>query len=74
MANTELGPHGGRVSAPDCAFHDTCGQYATFLAAQSTDQGETARWLPVCAAHVAGWNDGGDWDAPVYELVPAPGI
>ena len=72
--DTDLGPHAGRISAPPCVFHDTCGQQATFLAAQSDNAGETAVWLPVCAIHAANWNVGSDWDAPVYELIPAPNV
>ena len=41
---------------------------AEFIAAQSTDQGRTVTWVCVCAGHACGWNDGGDWDAPVFRI------
>jgi hypothetical protein len=51
---------------PTCTY---CHTPATRLAAQSIDQGVTVDWVPICDHHADGWNDGGDWDAPVYILV-----
>lgn len=41
---------------------------AQFIAAQSTDGGWTVKWIMVCEDHRAGWNDGGDWTAPIFRL------
>ena len=41
---------------------------ATHVAAQSSDQGQTVHWLVICDTHRDGWNDGGDWDAPVFAI------
>lgn len=43
---------------------------ADYVAAQSTDQGKTIHWEIICAHHMDGWNDGGDWKAPVYPISP----
>lgn len=45
---------------------------AMFRAAQSTDQGQNRTSVLICEDHADGWNDGGDWDAPV-ELVDTEG-
>ena len=45
-----------------------CKADATHIAAQSEDQGVTVTFVPICADEVPGWNEGGDWDAPVFEL------
>jgi hypothetical protein len=42
---------------------------AEFFAAQSVDQGTTIEWFPICQGHADGWNEGGDWHAPVFRLV-----
>lgn len=26
-------------------------------------------WVSICATHADGWNDGGDWAAPMFVLV-----
>lgn len=52
---------------PKCKY---CNQLGPFVAAQSVDQGHTIEWLFLCPSHV----DGGDWDDPIYELVPAEGL
>lgn len=41
---------------------------ATHIGAQSTDGGATVTWTPICGTHADGWNDGGDWRAPVFRL------
>lgn len=46
---------------------------AEFLAAQSSDQGKTRSWVRICRTHREGWNDAGDWAAPVYRLDPQEG-
>ena len=47
---------------------------AAYVAAQSTDQGKTITWKLICAGHRQGWNDGGDWAAPVLMLEPVAGV
>ena len=42
---------------------------ARFLAAQSLDGGKTITWTFICAGEMLSWNDGGNWDAPIYQLV-----
>ncbi len=51
--------------APACVV---CDSAASYVAAQSTDQGETVTWVLICQDHRDGWNEGGDWTAPVYRL------
>lgn len=41
---------------------------ANFLAASSSDEGKTIKWMTICNFHRHGWNDDGDWSAPVYPL------
>jgi hypothetical protein len=41
---------------------------ARFTAAQSRDKGHTVAWFPICEGHADGWNEGGDWNAPVIPL------
>lgn len=41
---------------------------ATYLGAQSVDQGETVTHVRICQGHAETWNDGSDWDAPVVPL------
>ena len=41
---------------------------ATYIAAQSVDSGVTVDWKPICASHRDGWNEGGDWQAPVLKI------
>lgn len=50
-----------------CEFcdHD---QLATHIAAQSGDAGKTFDWHLICDDHAAGWNDGGDWEAPAFRI------
>lgn len=43
---------------------------AKFVAAQSEDRGVTIQWVLVCADHADGWNDGSDWDAPMFAIFP----
>ena len=45
-----------------------CGNKAEWLAAQSIDQGKNIRWIPICDLHADGWNDGKDWQAPLYMI------
>ena len=56
---------------PKCIFCTQNGynHAASYLAAQSEDRGETVGWVPICTDHADGWNDGGDWTAPMYSLV-----
>ena len=57
--------------SPHCIFCEANQGIATparFVAAQSEDQGETVRWVLICTDHADGWNDGGDWTAPMYEI------
>jgi hypothetical protein len=44
-----------------------CGLPA-YVAASSDDGGATYNWLIVCEFHRDGWNDDGDWQAPIYAL------
>lgn len=44
---------------------------AKYRAAQSIDQGKTVTWVYVCGGYVVGWNDGGDWDAPIVPIISA---
>lgn len=55
---------------PHCIFcaEDGVKTPAAFLAAQSVDAGATVEWVLICRAHGAGWNDGGDWQAPIYRI------
>lgn len=48
-----------------CVF---CETPAMFIAAQSEDAGRTVDWVLICVYHADGWNDGGDWNAPVIPL------
>lgn len=41
---------------------------AKFVAAQSENCGETVDWVLICADHANGWNEGGDWAAPMYTI------
>lgn len=41
---------------------------AVFKAAQSSDAGKTVTWGFICELHATGWNDGGDWNAPVVRI------
>lgn len=41
---------------------------ATHFAAQSTDGGTTVEFIPICRREIAGWNSGGDWPAPIFEI------
>lgn len=43
---------------------------AGYLAAQSSNGGKTLVWRKICKDHLEGWNEGGDWQAPVYALTP----
>lgn len=54
---------------PRCDFCDDPKRAAYYLAAQSVNQGRTTTWGLVCENHIQGWNDGGDWDAPIFRLV-----
>ena len=59
---------------PHCAFCESnhgVTAPARFVAAQSEDQGETIKWVLICTDHADGWNDGGDWNAPMYEIGPS---
>lgn len=42
---------------------------ATLLGAQSEDRGRTVSWVAICDTHADGWNEGGDWEAPLFVLV-----
>jgi hypothetical protein len=44
---------------------------AVALAAQSTDLGVTRTWAMTCAAHLEGWNDEHEWEAPILMLQPS---
>ena len=62
---------------PKCVFcRQNLGveQDATLLAAQSSDRGQTVKWVAVCADHADGWTEGSDWDAPMYVLVEAAAL
>lgn len=50
-----------------CEF---CSTRAGAFAAQSDEQGAvgTVTWVPVCDGHLDGWNAGGDWPAPAYQI------
>lgn len=50
-----------------CKF---CEADATKFGAQSTDLGKTIDWVPICDGHANGWNEGGDWIAPVVPIEP----
>lgn len=50
---------------PRCDF---CELPAGYIAGQSEDQGKTVNWKLVCFNHMAGWNKGGDWESPVFEI------
>ena len=52
-----------------CTASDECQMPAEFAAAQSTDQGQTIDWQLICEDHAHTWNDGSDWEAPVYWIV-----
>lgn len=54
-----------KTLSPKCTY---CDNPAAYVAAQSMDQGKTVTWMFVCPPHVDGWNDGGDWNAPVLTL------
>ena len=61
----------GKVRQPRCKVcwkSDGLWSAAHYLAAQSSDGGHTVSWVTICHAHRGGWNDGGDWQAPVYPL------
>ncbi len=45
-----------------------CNDTAVFVGAQSEDQGKTVEWFPLCRDHADGWNEGGDWEAPVVTV------
>jgi hypothetical protein len=45
-----------------------CGKQATHVAAQSSDAGNTIDVVFICKDEVKGWNEGGDWKAPIFEL------
>lgn len=65
MTDTTTTPH------PTCHFcRVNQGQQvrAEFLAAQSADRGATVTWVAICAPHAYGWNDGGDWVAPIFAI------
>lgn len=51
---------------PSCSF---CGDPAKYLAAQSTNAGKTIKWVYACKAHMWRWNEGSDWEAPVYQMI-----
>lgn len=41
---------------------------SAYKAEQSSDQGKTRTVVYPCDGHGAGWNDGGDWNAPITNL------
>ena len=45
---------------------------AGYVAAQSPDQGKTVAWRLICKFHADGWNEGGDWNAPMYKIGERP--
>lgn len=55
------------TNRPNCEFCDVPRE-AAYFAAQSIDQGKTVTWAPTCKFHVHGWNDGGDWEAPIFAI------
>lgn len=56
----------GRDTMTKCDF---CGDAAQFVAAQSESAGKNSvTWRLICVYHRDGWNDGGDWIAPIYIL------
>lgn len=59
---------------PNCIFCNQNGvrTRATAFGAQSTDCGKTVTWAPICDGHANGWNEGGDWDAPIIQIKPEP--
>lgn len=48
-----------------CEF---CGGPVVFVAAQSVDAGKTVTWHLICSDHRDGWNEGGDWVAPIFKI------
>jgi len=56
---------------PDYTVCQFCAGRPTHVAAQSTDGGVTVTLVLVCDAHAEGWNEGGDWEAPIYPLSTA---
>ncbi len=61
---------------PKCAVcaGDGVSRNATHVGAQSVDSGKTVTWQLVCAPHVDGWNDQGDWMAPCYLIGGVGGV
>lgn len=60
---------------PACEIHaknDGIFHRADFIAAQSVDAGKTVTWVCVCHALTQGWNEGGDWTAPVFRIAHNP--
>jgi hypothetical protein len=51
-----------------CWANQGASRKATHIAAQSHNEGITITWVPICASEIKGWNDGGDWKAPIYQL------
>ncbi len=43
---------------------------ASFLAGSSSNQGKKIRWNRICSHCIHGWNEGGDWIAPIYPIGP----
>lgn len=63
---------------PTCELHLTCANPAEFLVASSSKRGAegSVAWAPACSECLDGWNDSGDWPAPMIRLgenVVAPG-
>ena len=52
---------------PECDF---CKLPASYVAEQMVErrEGKTVRWRLVCFNHMAGWNEGNDWESPVFEI------
>lgn len=57
-----------RPCCQPCKAGDGVSVPATYLAAQSSNAGKTVHWVRICDDHRDGWNDGGDWEAPIYPL------
>lgn len=59
-----------QTPGPICQFCQDAGilRNAMYVAAQSIDGGRSISWCFTCDDHTQGWNDGGDWSAPIYRL------
>lgn len=61
----------GNSHVPHCVpCWDNAGKLdvAKFVAAQSSDQGQNVSWVCICAGHALDWNEGGDWEAPMFPI------